>query len=148
MPRLDVVEYIRMKSILGLLVLASSFLMSGVTFAQGTGTSGGGGGTGTSGGGFPSGCGPQPDGSVIVCNALGEGSTFYDLIDRFIQVMTVFAVPILVALIIIAGFLYLFGGADPSKRATATNIIKYGIIGFIVIIFARAIVAIVQGVIS
>lgn len=137
MLRLDVVEYIRMKSILGLLPLASSFFMSTVAFAANTGTSGGGGGTGTSGGG-----------SVVLPNPLGEGSDFYTLIDRFIQVLTVFAVPILVALIIIAGFFYLFGGADPSKRTTATNIIKYGIIGFIVIIFARAIVAIVQGVIS
>ena len=131
------VEYIRMKRISGLLFLVSSFFVSTVTFAQGTGTSGGGGGTGASGGG-----------SVTLPNPLGEGSDFYTLIDRFIQVLTVFAVPILVALIIIAGFFYLFGGADPSKRTTATNIIKYGIIGFIVIIFARAIVAIVQGVIS
>ena len=131
------VEYIRMKRISGLLFLVSSFFVSTVAFAQGTGTSGGGGGTGASGGG-----------SVTLPNPLGEGSDFYTLIDRFIQVLTVFAVPILVALIIIAGFFYLFGGADPSKRTTATNIIKYGIIGFIVIIFARAIVAIVQGVIS
>lgn len=102
----------------------------------GGGTSGGSSGTGTSGGGSP----------VVLPNPLGDNSDFFSLLDRFINVLTIFAAPILVALIVIAGFYYMLSGSDPSKRATATNIIKYGIIGFIVIIFARGIAAIVQGV--
>lgn len=83
---------------------------------------------------------------VVLPNPLGKDSDFLSLLDRFITVLTVFAAPILVALITVAGFMYMFGGADPQKRTTAVKIMKYGIIGFIVIIFARAIAAIVQGV--
>jgi len=121
---------------MGILVLCVAGTGS-LVFAQGGGgTSGGPSGGGTSGGGSP----------VVLPNPLGDNSDFFALLDRFINVLTIFAAPILVALIVVAGFYYMFGGDDPGKRTTAINIIKYGIIGFIVIIFARGIAAIVQGV--
>ena len=83
---------------------------------------------------------------ITLPNPLGDDSDFFTLLDRFINVLTIFAAPILVALIVVAGFYYMLGGDDPAKRKTAISIIKYGIIGFIVIIFARGIAAIVQGV--
>jgi hypothetical protein len=102
------------------------------------GTSGGTGTGGTSGSGDP----------ITLPNPLGGDSDFYDLLGRFIRILTFFSAPILSALVVYAGFLYLTGGSDPGKRTTATNIIKYGIIGFVIIILANVIVAVIRGTIG
>ena len=85
---------------------------------------------------------------ITLPNPLGNDSDFYDLLSRFIRILTFFSAPILSALVVYAGFLYLTGGSDPGKRTTATNIIKYGIIGFVIIILANVIVAVVRGAIG
>ncbi|GAI20335.1 unnamed protein product, partial [marine sediment metagenome] len=50
--------------------------------------------------------------------------------------------------IIIAGFYWLTAAGDPKKVKTALDIIKWTVIGFAIILFARGLVAIIRHVLG
>lgn len=68
-------------------------------------------------------------------------SSFPELVQRLLQVLLVFAVPIAVFLIVYGGFVLLTSAGDPGKQRSAQEIIKWTIIGFAVILAAWALVS-------
>lgn len=74
-----------------------------------------------------------------------EAKNFQELLDRILSVLLIIATPVFVVFIMIAGLLYVVGGSNPQRRQTAFNMIKYGVIGYMIIIMARLLLNIVGG---
>ncbi len=67
------------------------------------------------------------------------------LLNKILDVILIFAIPIIVIFIIYAGFLYVVARGNPEKIKTANQTLLWVVIGALIIIGARAILQIVQG---
>ncbi|MEX0869837.1 MAG: hypothetical protein WDZ39_00180 [Candidatus Spechtbacterales bacterium] len=67
---------------------------------------------------------------------------FEDILTRITQVLLISAIPVFVVILAFAAYYLVVSQGDAQKRKTAANLLKYGFIGFIIIVFARAIVAV------
>jgi len=72
--------------------------------------------------------------------------TFAELVDAVISWLVIISTPIIVLLIVIAGLVFMFSGANPNLQKTARNIIFYSLIGYAIILFARVLMSVVTGV--
>lgn len=72
--------------------------------------------------------------------------TFSELVDAVITWLVVISTPIIVLLIVIAGLVFMFSGANPNQQKTARNIILYSLLGYAIILLARVLMAVVMGV--
>ena len=68
-------------------------------------------------------------------------SSFPELVELLLRVLLTFAVPILMLLIVYSGFLFLTSAGDPGKRRSAQEVLRWAIIGFVVILAAWALVS-------
>ena len=73
-------------------------------------------------------------------------NTFEEFIVKLINSLIIFAGPILALIIVIGGFRFVLGGADPKQKEGGKNMIKYGVIGFIIMISAWVLVAILKSI--
>ena len=84
---------------------------------------------------------------VVIENPLKYGS-IEELIDSLINFIFWTSLAIVPLMIIIAGFYWLTAAGDPKKVKTALDIIKWTVIGFAIILFARGIIAIIRHVLE
>lgn len=77
-----------------------------------------------------------------------EAESFEDLIDSLINFIFWISIAIAPLMIIIAGFYWLTAAGDPDRVKTALNIIKWTVIGFAIILFAKGLVAIISHVLG
>jgi|GEM_PF-6241154 len=77
-------------------------------------------------------------------NPLGS-ATFEELIAKLIDWLLVVTLPIIVLLILYAGFLFMISGVSPDQRKNAVNIVKYALIGYAIMLLAKVLVGIVTG---
>lgn len=75
-------------------------------------------------------------------------TSFFDLLDRIVQLIFVAGLAVSPVFLIWGAFQFLTSAGDAKKVTSGTNIIKYTVIGLVVIIFARAIVSIIKNVIG
>lgn len=72
--------------------------------------------------------------------------TFEDLIDAVINWLLIITLPIVVLLIVFAGFQYMIAGVSPDQQKQAINIVKYAVIGYAIILLAKVLVGVVEGI--
>lgn len=85
------------------------------------------------------------DGSgVILCNPLGNKGLM-EFLQDILDVIMVFAVPLIVFMIIYAGFLFVMDRGSDKNLAQAKRALLYAVIGGVIILGAQAILAVVQG---
>ena len=77
-------------------------------------------------------------------NPLGS-ATFEELIAKLIDWLLVVTLPIIVLLILYAGFLFMISGVSPDQRKNAVNIVKYALIGYAIMLMAKVFVGVVTG---
>jgi len=70
-----------------------------------------------------------------------EAETFTELLDTIMNFLFWLAVVIAPLLLLYAGFTYITAAGNPEKVRTANRIILFTIIGFIIIIAAKGIIA-------
>lgn len=90
-----------------------------------------------------SGCGGG-SGSVRLCNPLAS-STITEFLQSLLNVIMVFAVPLIVFMIIYAGFTYVMARGNESEVGKAHRALLYAVIGGVIILGANAILAVIQG---
>lgn len=82
-------------------------------------------------------------------NPLGEGN---DSLEAFllnvIAILRIFAVPIIIFMIIYAGFLYVLARGNEEQVTKATRALTYAVIGGLLIIGAEVILRVIQGTVS
>lgn len=81
-------------------------------------------------------------------NPLGDDGTFFVIIDRIIEGLTLLAIPIVVFMVIYAGFLFVSAQGSVEKLERAKRAITYALIGALILLGAQAISALIEGTIS
>lgn len=135
-------------SLLMIVIILPSFV-----YGQ-TGTGGSGAGSGTGGTGSGAGTGSDAGGSgpggisgsqIIKLKNPLKVDSIADLLALILQIVTIFAVPIIVFFIIYAGFLYVTAQGNETKLTKAHNALLYSIIGGVIILGAHVLLAVIQG---
>lgn len=83
------------------------------------------------------------DGSQFQNNATceeTEGSSFYDLMKKIIDIFSIVVGSISVIMIIVGGFRYVISNGDTNGVSGAKNTILYAIVGLVIVLFAQVIV--------
>ena len=86
---------------------------------------------------------PQTPGLVQICNPL-QACDFQELIDNIIKFLFTVAVALVPLMVLIGGFYLLTAGGNPKQIETGKKVILYTLIGFVIILFARGIIAILK----
>lgn len=83
-------------------------------------------------------------GGVSLTNPLGN-KNLMEFLQDILDVIMVFAVPLIVFMIIYAGFLLVMDRGSEKNLKQAKNALLYAVIGGVIILGAQAILAVVQG---
>lgn len=86
--------------------------------------------------------------SVKLDNPLGEGTTLVDFLNTILDVVLIFAVPIIVFFIILAGFQYVMARGNPDKISQASKSLLYALIGGVLIIGAKVLLEVISGTVN
>ena len=88
-----------------------------------------------------------PVGAVCLQNPLGV-STFDALLNKIIDFIFWVGMAIAPVIFIIAGFLFVISAGDTKKLETAKHMMLYAVIGLVVLLLARGLVAVLKSVIG
>jgi len=86
-------------------------------------------------------------GSVTLVNPLKAQTISQFLID-LIDVLLVFALPLIVLFIMYAGFLYVTAQGNPGKITTAHTALLWAVVGGVIVLGAKLIVTVIEGTIN
>ncbi len=67
--------------------------------------------------------------------------TFHELLDKIIDFIFVVSIPITVIVIIVAGYMFIAAAGEAEKIAKARQAIQWALIGFMVILLAKGLIA-------
>jgi hypothetical protein len=91
--------------------------------------------------------GAPAGGSAKLVNPL-KSQSIMELILKVIDILLVFALPIIILYIMYAGFLFVTAAGNSEKIGSAKNALLSAIIGGVIVLGARVIVDIIQGTIT
>ncbi len=133
------------------IIVSLGFVLPFVTYAapsQGSGAGSQGSGAGSQGSGAGSqGSGAASQGiqgNVQLMNPLGD-TTLIEFFQDILDVIMVFAVPLIVFFIIYAGFKYVMAQGKPGEIETANKALLYAVIGGVIILGAYVILEVIGG---
>ena len=86
-------------------------------------------------------------GTAQLKNPLGD-STIIGFFNSIVDVLLVFAVPLIVFFIMYAGFLYVTARGNPTEITKAHKALLYALIGGVLILGAHALLLIISGTVS
>ena len=97
--------------------------------------------------GSASGTGPVNSASGSRTIGIGNALSFdsiEELLDRIADILFTYSIPLLVIMIIIGAFYLLTAGGDPGKIKTGKDVIKWAIIGFVIILIAGSVASLIK----
>lgn len=100
--------------------------------------------TGGSGGGSATSCDGSSSGSITICNPL-RADSITDFFFAIIEILLIFAIPLIVFFIIYAGFLMVTAQGSQEQIMQGKRALLYAVIGGLLILGARLILAVIQG---
>lgn len=121
------------------------FIFPYIILAQGTGSSGNAGGGTASKGNTGGSVGL---GSSVKLNNPLKSDSLMDFFTSVLDVIMVFAVPIIVFFIILAGFQFVMAQGNATGVEKAKKALLYAIIGGLIILGAKIILTVIQGTVS
>lgn len=89
----------------------------------------------------------EPTESITLDSPLRTDS-IQGLFQAIVDIVLVFAIPIIVFFIIYAGFMYVTARGNPEKIQTAHKALLYAIIGGLLIIGANVLMSVISGTVS
>lgn len=87
---------------------------------------------------------PNNAGGFVLSNPLGD-QTLMGFLQDLLDVIMIFAVPLIVFMIIYAGFKYVMAQGNPGEVQSAHKAIMYAVIGGLLILGAWVILEVIQG---
>lgn len=116
----------------------------GVLLAQSTGGSGGGPSTGGGGGGPSEGTNPDCSGGLFdpICKSVK------DIFLAILDIIMVFAVPIVLFFIVWAGFLYVTARGNEAQLEKATRALTYAVVGGLLVLGAKVLLEVITNTIE
>ena len=98
--------------------------------------------TNTGGGTQPGGGGTQPSGQRLT-NPLRYG-TLEEILGGIANFLFAISIPLVVIMIIIGAFYLIAAGGNDQRVTTGKNIIKWAVIGFVVILLAGSVAGLIK----
>ena len=86
---------------------------------------------------------PVCDQETAFCNPL-QSNTFEDLLNSIIRYLGIIGGSLVVIIVVWGGIQYIIAGESPDKRTKAFNTIKWGLIGFGIVLLAGALISVVR----
>lgn len=86
-------------------------------------------------------CECDPEKSI--CNPV-QSEDLEEVFDSIIRYLAIIAGALIVIIIVIAGIMFITAGESPEKRTKAIDTIKYGLVGFGIVLAAGALVSIIR----
>ncbi len=77
-----------------------------------------------------------------------EAESFEELVDNIINFIFIIGFAIAPIMILIAGFMFVTGGGNPEQIKTAKNIILWTVIGLVIILCAKGIIALINNILN
>lgn len=103
--------------------------------------------TGGGGGGVGGGGGNGADGSGTLTNPL-QSASIQEFLLKIIDVILVFAFPLIILYIMYAGYLFVTAAGNSEKVSSAKNALLWSVIGGVIVLGARLIISVIQGTIT
>lgn len=105
------------------------------------------------GGVNPSNPGPGPGGTNPPSSSLGlqnplQSDSLIGLLQQLLDIIMVFAVPLIVFMIIYAGFLFVMDRGSGKNLTQAKNALLYSVIGGVLILGANIILYVIEGTVN
>lgn len=88
---------------------------------------------------------PSGSGGIKIPNPLEGTSTIAALFKTLLEILLIFAVPIVVFFIILAGFKYVTASGNTTKVEEAHRALLYAVIGGVLILGASVLIDVIQG---
>lgn len=85
--------------------------------------------------------------SIKTFNPLGE-SSLYGIANAILDILMVFAVPIILFFIVWAGFLYVTAGGKEDQITKATKALMYAVIGGVIILGAKVLLEVITNTVN
>lgn len=82
--------------------------------------------------------------AIDIQNPLGENSDIYTLVMKILNFLIILAIPLSAILIVYAGLLYITSAGNAEKIKTAQKTLIWALIGFAIVLIAKAVPAIIQ----
>jgi uncharacterized membrane protein YidH (DUF202 family) len=77
-----------------------------------------------------------------------QWDTVEEVIQGIIDFIFYVAIVILPIMLTIAGFFFLSSGGDQTKTRTARNILFYSVIGLVIVLFAKGLIAVIKSILG
>lgn len=125
---------------IGIGIITSALLFSGsllVAYAQ----------TGPNPPGNPSGPNPPSAPTQSLMNPL-RASTIQEFLLQIIQILIVFATPVIVVFIMYAGFLFVTARGNESQISDAKHALTWAVVGGVVLLGAQMIITVIQSTVT
>ncbi len=78
--------------------------------------------------------------AVLLPNPLGPGSNIFTFIDRFLDLLFTFGLPLAVIMILWSALQFLTSGGNPQKIQSAKNTLLYTMVGFGILLLSKGII--------
>ena len=85
----------------------------------------------------------QPS-NLSLPNPLGTQS-FEELLTAIINWILTITLPIVILLILYAGFQFMISGVSPDAKKNAANVAKFALIGYAIMLLARILIGVITG---
>ena len=82
-----------------------------------------------------------------ICNPL-QSTTILEFLEKIIDVLLIFALPLIVFFIIFAGFKFVTARGNESEITVAKTALTWAVVGGVIILGAKLIITVIQGTIS
>ena len=90
---------------------------------------------------------PGSIGNAGIGNPLGT-TTINDIANAILDILMIFAVPIILFFIVWAGFLYVTAGGNQDRITKATKALMYAVIGGVIVLGAKVLLEVINNTIS
>ena len=88
--------------------------------------------------------GGSGSGDIMFNSPLGNYASFQDILNRVIDGLLILATPVVVIMILWAGYQFIVSGGSPDKITKARQTILWAAVGYGILLLARGITFIVQ----
>lgn len=134
-------------ALIGILGMTMLLPATGLVWAQNTDTTSSGDESPVTPPGDESQVTPPSSGSTID-NPLGENTSLIGFFNEILDVILIFAVPIIVLFIMFAGFKYVTARGNKDEISTANKALLYAVIGGVLILGANVLLEVISGTID
>ena len=89
----------------------------------------------------------QETDTIRICNPL-QTAELTDIIDNILTILFNFALVLTPLMVVVAGIMFVTAGGSPERISTAKRILLWTAVGFMIILLARGLIAVIRTIIG